>query len=130
LVGLFEVEWKTPCHNILVEFLNSWKLDFEHNRIKVVLGEKQRVIEKHLLVEVFKIYHIGETKVDHVEMSNAKVELVDIVDKILDIYNTNEGWVIKKMRLEYANRIIVILPIIYQKDKVQCFSNKFAMMIS
>ncbi len=95
-----------------------------------MLGEKQRVIDKHLLVEVFKIYHIGETKVDHVEMSNAKVELVNIVDKILDIYNTNEGWVIKKMRLEYANRIIVILPIIYQKDKVQCFSNKFAMMIS
>jgi hypothetical protein len=31
LVGLFEVEWKTPYHNILVEFLNNWKLDFEHN---------------------------------------------------------------------------------------------------
>jgi hypothetical protein len=24
LVGLFEVEWKTPHHNILVEFLNNW----------------------------------------------------------------------------------------------------------
>jgi hypothetical protein len=23
LVDLFEVEWKTPCHNILVEFLNN-----------------------------------------------------------------------------------------------------------
>ncbi len=23
LVGLFKVEWKTPCHNILVEFLNN-----------------------------------------------------------------------------------------------------------
>jgi hypothetical protein len=23
LVGLFEIEWKTPCHNILVEFLNN-----------------------------------------------------------------------------------------------------------
>ncbi len=31
LVGLFEIEWKTPCHNILVEFLNNQKLDFEHN---------------------------------------------------------------------------------------------------
>jgi hypothetical protein len=27
LVGMFEIEWKTPCHNILVEFLNNWKLD-------------------------------------------------------------------------------------------------------
>jgi hypothetical protein len=51
-------------------------------------------------------------------MSNAKVKLIDIVDKILDIYNTNERWVEKKMRSEYANKIIAILPIIYQKDKV------------
>jgi hypothetical protein len=34
------------------------------------------------------------------------------------------------MRLEYANRIIATIPIIYQKDKVQYFSNKFVMMIS
>ncbi len=34
------------------------------------------------------------------------------------------------MKSEYANRIVVILPIIYQKDKVQYFSNKFVMMIS
>ncbi len=43
-VGLFEVEWKAPRHNILVESLNNWKLDFEHNRIKVMLGEKQKII--------------------------------------------------------------------------------------
>ncbi len=40
LVGLFEVEWKPPCRNILVEFLSSWKLDYEHNRIKVMMGEE------------------------------------------------------------------------------------------
>jgi len=33
------------------------------------------------------------------------------------------------MRLEYANRIVAILPIIYQKDKVQYFNNKSVMMI-
>jgi hypothetical protein len=33
------------------------------------------------------------------------------------------------MRLKYANRIVAILPIIYQKDKVQYFNNKFVMMI-
>ncbi len=31
LVGLFEIEWKPPCHNTLVEFLNNQKLDFEQN---------------------------------------------------------------------------------------------------
>jgi hypothetical protein len=37
---MFEVEWKFPYHNIMVEFLNNWMLDFEHNRIKVMLGEE------------------------------------------------------------------------------------------
>jgi hypothetical protein len=29
-----------------------------------MLGEEQRIVDEHLLVEIFKIYHIGETKVD------------------------------------------------------------------
>jgi hypothetical protein len=33
--------------------------------------------------------------------------------RVLDTYNTNDGWVVKKMRLEYANRIITIILIIY-----------------
>ncbi len=63
-------------------------------------------------------------------MSDAKVALVDIANRILNTYNTNEGWVVKKMRSKYANKIAAILPIIYQKDKVQYFSNKSIMMIS
>ncbi len=31
-------------------------------------------------------------------MSNAKVALTHIVDKVPDTYNTNEAWVVKKMR--------------------------------
>jgi len=34
------------------------------------------------------------------------------------------------MNPEYVNKIIVILPIIYEKYKVQYFSNKSTMMIS
>jgi hypothetical protein len=34
------------------------------------------------------------------------------------------------MRLEYANIIVSILLIIYHRDMVQYFSDKFAMMIS
>jgi hypothetical protein len=46
-------------------------------------------------------------------MLDAKVALADIVDRVPNTYNTNEGWVVKKMRLEYVNRITTILPIIY-----------------
>ncbi len=53
LLGLFEVKWKTPRHNILVEFLNNWKLDSEHRKIKIMMGEKQKIIDRHFLAEVF-----------------------------------------------------------------------------
>jgi hypothetical protein len=46
-------------------------------------------------------------------MSDAKITLAKIVNRILDTYNTNEGWVVKKMRSEYANKIVPILLIIY-----------------
>jgi hypothetical protein len=63
-------------------------------------------------------------------MSNVIVALVNIVHKVPYTYNTNEGWVARKMKLEYVNRKVAILPIIYQKDKVQYFNNKSTMMIS
>ncbi len=59
LVGIIEIEWKTPRHNILVDFLKNWKLDPEHNKIKVLLGDEHRIIYKHVLVEVLK-YAIQE----------------------------------------------------------------------
>jgi hypothetical protein len=40
------------------------------------------------LAEVFKICHIGKREVDQAKMSNVKVVMAD---KVLDIYNTNEG---------------------------------------
>jgi hypothetical protein len=46
-------------------------------------------------------------------MLDVRVALANIVDRIPDIYNTNEGWVVKKMRSKYVNRIVAILPIIY-----------------
>jgi hypothetical protein len=57
LVGMFEIEWKTPHHNILVEFFKNWRLNPTHNIIKVMLGDEQRTIDKHVLVEVFRICH-------------------------------------------------------------------------
>jgi hypothetical protein len=46
-------------------------------------------------------------------MFDARITLANIVNRVLDTYNTNEGWVVKKMRSKYANRIVAILPIIY-----------------
>ncbi len=83
-----------------------------------MLGEEQIIIDKHLLAKVFKINHTWEIEANQVEMLDAKVELVDTANRIPNIYNSNEGWVVNKMRSKYANRIAAILSIIYQKNKV------------
>jgi hypothetical protein len=63
-----------------------------------MLGEEQRIIDKHVLVEVFRICHIGEIKANEIEMFDVRVALAKITHKFFDTYNTNEGWVVKKMR--------------------------------
>jgi hypothetical protein len=105
-------------------------LDLKHNKIKILFGEEQRIIDKHVLAKVFRIYHTREIEADWAEMSNVRITLVEITNIIPNTYNSNEGWVVKKMRSKYANRIATILPIIYHKDKVQHFSNKLVVMIS
>ncbi len=51
-------------------------------------------------------------------MCDAIVALIGISIMSPNTYNTNGGWVVRKMKSKYANRIVVILPTIYQKDKL------------
>ncbi len=62
--------------------------------------EQQKIIDRHLLANLAK-------------MLDTKVALVDIADRVQDTQNTNEGWVVKKMRSKYVNKIAAILPTIY-----------------
>jgi hypothetical protein len=55
-------------------------LDSKHNIIK--LEEEHRILNNHLLAKVFKIYHTRETKVDQVEMLDAKITLANITNKL------------------------------------------------
>jgi len=46
-------------------------------------------------------------------MSNVRIVLLYIVDMVPYIYNTNEGWVVKKMNMKYVNKIVAVMPINY-----------------
>ncbi len=94
-----------------------------------MLGDGQREIDKHVLAKVFRICHTRKKEVDQVEMSNARVALANIIDRVPNIYNINGGCIVKNTRLEYVNGIVIILLIIYQKDKVKYCSNKSTMII-
>jgi hypothetical protein len=68
LVRLFEINWKTPHHDLLVEFLNNWK---EHKREHIFahIGEKALVIDVHTIEKVFKVDSKGRREQKHVEMN-------------------------------------------------------------
>ncbi len=78
-----------------------------------MMTKEERIMKRHILAKVLKFCHIDEIEVDYAKMSNAKVAFVDISNKVPNSYNTNEGWVVKKMKSEYVNRIVTIFPIIY-----------------
>ncbi len=63
------------------------------------------------MAKVFRIFHTRKIEADQVEMSNAKVALANIANRVPNTYITNEGWVVEKMRLEYVNKIVAILTI-------------------
>jgi hypothetical protein len=65
------------------------------------------------LVEVCKFCHRKEPKANQAEIFNVRITFANIIDKVPNTYNTNEGWVVKKMKSKYANKFVAILPIIY-----------------
>jgi hypothetical protein len=59
-------------------FLNNWKLDPKHNRIKVMLGDEQRITDKHVLAKVLKICHTWGIELDP-KLDNVLVDVVVVV---------------------------------------------------
>jgi hypothetical protein len=60
LVGLLELKWITPRNEWLVEFLNTYQIQREI--IFARLGEKFIIINKHLIVDMFKFSNKGWNK--------------------------------------------------------------------
>ncbi len=56
--------------------------------------EKQKIINRHLLAKVLKNCHISETEVDKAKLSNARIIVVNIPNRVPNTYNTNEKWVV------------------------------------
>ncbi len=60
LVGLLDLQWRAPHHDLFVEFLNIYQI--KGKTIYVKMGEKNVAIDKHLNVDVFKISDKGWKK--------------------------------------------------------------------
>jgi hypothetical protein len=57
LVGLLKLQWRTPSHDWLVEFINIYQIKGKTLYAKMV--ENIIVIDKHLIIDVFKISNKG-----------------------------------------------------------------------
>ncbi len=57
MVGLLELQWRTPSHDWLVEFINIYQIKGKTLYAKMV--ENIIVIDKHLIIDVFKISNKG-----------------------------------------------------------------------
>jgi hypothetical protein len=55
LVGLFEVEWVVPRHELLMDFLKTWKYNKHLNQITIRVTKTGLVIDTNMTLQIFKI---------------------------------------------------------------------------
>lgn len=90
------------------------------------MGEKNVAIDKHLIVDVFKISEKCWKK-QEVDKQIGKTMLQCIA--LLVAYVNIEQWSVSKMKQHYDICLPTLIQIIYQKDKVYYFNNIIAISI-
>ncbi len=107
LVGLFEVEWVVPRHELLMDFLNTWKYNKHLNQITIRVANKGLVIATHMMVQIFKI-----SPSDTIEGKQGNIIEAQEMSKYIatpDVYVENEQWIVSKMKHPYNIRYGAIL---------------------
>jgi hypothetical protein len=94
LVGLFEVEWVVPRHELLMDFLKTWKYNKHLNQITKRVTNKGLVIDTHMILQIFKI-----SPSDMIEGKQYNRHPRDV-----KVYSNtgcvcgNEQWIVSKMK--------------------------------
>ncbi len=97
LVGLFQLQWITPRHDLLVEFFNTYQI--KEDTIYARLIEKNVVIDKISFTYVFKIPNTGWKKQRHIDKQTSKVIQQRIV--LQRTYVNVEQWSVNQMKNPY-----------------------------
>jgi hypothetical protein len=107
LVGLFEVEWVVPRHELLMDFLKTWKYNKHLNQITKRVTNKGLVIDTHMILQIFKI-----SPSDMIEGKQHNTIDAQEMSKYIatpDVYVENEQWIVSKMKHPYNIRHGAIL---------------------
>ncbi len=124
LVGLFELQWRVPHHEWLVEFLNTYQIKGE--TIDARMRKKTTTIDKCLIVNVFKISNKGWKSQKQIDKQITKAMLQCIA--LLGGYVNTKQWNVSMMKKPYDIHLPTFIQVIYQREKVY-FSNKNAITI-
>ncbi len=106
---------------MLVECLNTQQEKKE--TIYVRIGEKVIVIDKDVIIDVFKISNIGWRGQKHVDEKQTNLEAMLQGIALPWVYINTCQWNVSKMKPPYDVHIRVLIQIVYQRNKTCIFSN-------
>jgi hypothetical protein len=111
LVGLFYVKWKTPHHDLFVQFLNTWKITIDE-QIFAPMYNKVVCIGRLAFTTKFNFF-IGDLQLTICTKEPTNQALVDIMIKSR-AHVGNEQWNVSKTTHPYKIQFVALLHIIYQ----------------
>jgi hypothetical protein len=120
LVGLFKIEWRTPCHNLLAEFFNTWRVE-NKDTIYVWIGEKVVIVDKYVIIVVFKISNISWKEKKQVEKQTIEAMFQHIT--LPRVYINVKQWSVSIMKSPYDLHFPTFIQIVYKRDRVYYFNN-------
>ncbi len=86
------------------------------------MGKKLVTVDKHLIVDIFKISNKGWKKQKQANKQTVEAMLQHIA--LPRAYVKIEHWSVGEMKPPYDIRLFALIQVIYQKDNVYYFSNK------
>ncbi len=114
------MSWKTPCRDQLVEFFNAQQE--KEDTIYARIGEKIVVIDRHVIINVFKNSNTRWKEQKCVDKQIVEAMFQGVV--LLIVYINAKQWNVNKMKKPYPICFPALIKIVYQiKNKVYYFSN-------
>jgi len=121
-VGLFYVEWKTPHHDLFIQFFNTWiTID---DQIFAPMYNKLVCIDRLTFTRKFKNF-VGDSQLAICTKDPTKQAFVDIMIRSR-AHVGNEQWNVSKMTHPYNIRFVALLHITYQSEWANYFNNQNA----
>jgi hypothetical protein len=121
LIPLFMMDWQTLMPNVMLDFLNTFLI----KGVYIYFGHKDKVyvISKKIIVDLFGVHAKGYVEEPKRQVSKSLAVQALHSYKLAPTNSLADQWNVKSMGLPYFVKYLAIIFVIYQREKVQYFSN-------